>query len=470
MKYPASLFFCGLLLLAASPLAAQLRLPSILSSGMVLQQNDSVALWGWAGPGEKVYVTSSWSGHTDSAITSNLAKWKLKVKTPAAGGPYEITIRSRNTITLKDVLIGEVWVCSGQSNMEWNFYNGTSDLSADLSLPPNKNIRFFHVPRTGADFPQEDLKAGWAIADSGTIKSFSSVGYFFGKKLQDNLNIPIGLINASWGGTPAETWMPEESVQNEPVLKAAAAKLETFAWWPSAPGKAFNGMIAPLRDFRIAGAIWYQGESNTNTNDSYKWVFTTLIDSWRRHFQKEIPFYYVQIAPFNYGTTNIGALLQEQQTKSMVHPKTGMVVITDLVDNVNDIHPSRKKPVGERLADQALARTYGRDTIVHRYPQLQVVKQMGDKLVLEFMDAEGLRINGPEATGFFLSGETENWVPATVKLEKGQLILSSKELPRPIYVRYGFGNTIIGNISNGAGLPLVPFRTDNWPVEQKPVK
>ncbi|KIC95862.1 sialate O-acetylesterase [Flavihumibacter solisilvae] len=450
---------------------AQLRLPAIISSGMVLQQKDSVSLWGWAGPGEKVYVTTGWDNRTDSTITTNLAAWNLKVMTPSAGGPYNIRIRSHNTIQLDDVMIGEVWICSGQSNMEWSYLSGTSDIASEFPQANNRNLRFFHVPKTGADRPQDDLKASWAVCDSVNIRSFSSVGYFFGRRLQQDLNVPIGLINASWGGTPAETWTPEDLVLHDPVLRSASAEQKPFPWWPSLPGQAFNGMIAPLTKYRIAGAIWYQGESNTGTWSSYRHLFTTMIDSWRKAFHKDLPFYYVQIAPYKYGQTNIGALLQESQTRSMAHPNTGMVVITDLVDNVNDIHPSRKRPVGERLAGWALGATYGKAGLAYRSPELASAVQEKGRIILRFKNAPGgFKVNGGEVTGFYISGESEAWFPAKAKVEKDKIIVWSPDVKTARFVRYGFGNTIIGNVSSVEGLPIVPFRTDDWQPEIKEVK
>lgn len=458
--------------LSFEKLQAQLRLPAILSSGMILQQNDSVSLWGWAGPAEKVYVTTSWNNKTDSTIATNLATWKLKVKTPAAGGPYTVEIQSRNKISLVDVLIGEVWVCSGQSNMEWSYENGTSDIAAEFATASNPRIRLFHIPRTGSDYPQDDVKAGWTSCDSNTIKTFSSVGYFFGRKLQHDLGVPIGLVNASWGGTPAETWTPAGIVQENPVLRNAAAKQNNFPWWPSSPGKAFNAMIAPITPFSIAGAIWYQGESNTGTYATYQQLFTSMIDGWRAAWNKDFPFYFVQIAPYKYGTTNIGALLQEAQTGSMNHPKTGMVVITDLIDSVTNIHPSRKKPVGERLANWALAETYEKKDITYKSPQLSTAVLQNDKIVLHFANAaSGFIQNGTVAAGFYVSAlGQEKWYPAKVKLLNNTITVWSPELKNPYYVRYGFGNTEIGNISSKEGLPVIPFRTDKFALEQVPVK
>lgn len=475
MKKTSKVFgYCLMLavfILSGFSVSAQLRLPSILSSGMVLQQRDSVSFWGWAGPGEKVFVTTSWNNRTDSTITTNMATWKLKLQTPEAGGPFTISIRSRNTINLTDVLIGEVWICSGQSNMEWSYYNGTSDIAADFPTAYNKNIRLFHVPKAASNFPQEDVKANWTGCDSNTIKSFSAVGYFFGKRLQQALNIPIGIINASWGGTPAETWTPGETIKHDPVLKSAATQLSSFPWWPAVPGQAYNGMISPVTNFSIAGAIWYQGEGNTVNNATYHQLFTTMIDSWRIAWNKLLPFYYVQIAPYNYGRAYEGALVQEEQTKTMTHPKTGMVVVYDLIDSVTNIHPSRKKPVGERLANWALADTYGKTGIDYKSPELISAMREKDKMVLRFSNAPtGLQVNGAEATGFFISGDTEAWFPAKAKVEKDIITIWSPQVKAAYHVRYGFGNTVVGNISSKEGLPVVPFRTDDWKVEQVSVK
>lgn len=465
------LFIFSISVFLSLSITAQLRLPSVIGDGMVLQQNDSCAIWGWAAPGDKVFVTTSWDNHTDSTRTTNMATWKLKVKTPVAGGPYSITIKNRSTITLSDIMIGEVWVCSGQSNMEWSFYNGAKDIAPEFPTAYNKNIRFFHVDKTASYYPQDDLKAKWESCDSNTLKRFSAVGYFFGKKLQQQLNVPIGLINASWGGTPAETWTPAEKISENEKLKTAAAKLQTFAWWPAVPGQAYNGMIAPLISYNIAGAIWYQGEANTGTNDTYTELLTTMIDSWRGAWKKTIPFYYVQIAPFKYGPGNTGALLQEAQTKAMSHPGTGMVVITDLIDSVANIHPSYKHEVGNRLAGWALAETYKKQGLVYKSPQFKSIEKQGNKLIITVDNApNGLTATNKVIAGFFIAGADQKWLPAEVKIEKDKIQVWNKSLKDPMHVRYGFGNTIVGNVSGKEGLPLVPFRTDAWPADPDMVK
>jgi sialate O-acetylesterase len=456
----APLFFMG-----------QLRLPSILSSGMVLQQHDAVNLWGWSGPGEKVYVSTSWDNQTDSTTVSNGATWKLKIHTPAAGGPYSITIRGKNSILLENVLIGEVWVCSGQSNMEMSYNWGIKSMATDVANALNNKIRFFQIPKSTAPYPQDDLKGQWVVCDSNTIKSFSAAGYYFGRQLNQQLNVPVGLINTSWGGTPAEVWTPRESIESKGVLKAAATKLQSNPWWPSEPGVIFNAMVAPITNFNIAGSIWYQGESNTINNATYEQLFTSMIDDWRKAWHKEFPFYYVQIAPYKYGNNNAGALLQEQQFKTMRHPNVGMVVTTDIIDTVTDIHPKNKKEVGQRLANWALAETYHVPGLVYKSPVFKSAEMQKGKMLLSFDNApNGLMAKDKIVSGFYLSGADENWVRADAKLEKGKITIWNKQLKEPMYIRYGFGNTIIGNVFSAEGLPVVPFRSDNFVVDQSPVK
>lgn len=463
-------FLIFIALIFVIPANAQLRLPSIISSGMVLQQNDSSAIWGWGNPGEKIYVSASWDNKTDSSTVNNRANWKIKLKTPAAGGPFTITLKGSNTIVLNDVLIGEVWVCSGQSNMEWSYMNGLKDVAAELPTCRNNNIRFFQIPKTTANHPQDDVRAEWKLCDSNSLKTFSAIGYFFGKKLNGDLNIPIGLINSSWGGTPAEVWTPEKIFDDDEELRLAAAKLQSFRWWPNHDGLCYNAMIDPLTKFNIAGAIWYQGESNTVNNESYYKLFTTMINSWRESWKKDFPFYYVQIAPYKYGLNNVGALVQEAQTRAMSYKNTGMVVVTDLIDSVTNIHPSNKHDVGLRLANWALAETYNQKNIAYKSPVYKSKTTTNNKITLSFENAgKGLQANG-KITGFFISGEKEEWLPAEARIEKDKIIVWNDNLSAPVHVRFGFGNTLIGNVFNKEGLPLCPFRTDNWHADQSPVK
>jgi len=456
-------------LLFSLNLSAQLRLPSILSSGMVLQQNDSANFWGWGNTGQKITITPSWDSKSLTTVVSNLGRWLIRLKTPAAGGPFTVDISSPGKdIVLSDVMVGEVWLCSGQSNMELNYTSGAKTIKEELPVCYNNNIRFYQIPRASSDYPQDDIKAEWKTCDSNSLKSFSAVGYYFGKKLEQALNIPVGLINASWGGTPAEAWTPAENISGDETLRSAAALLKEVPWGPIKPGLNYNGMLAPIIKFNIAGVIWYQGEANTSNYSTYAQLLTALIDSWRKKWGKELPFYYVQIAPYKYGQ-NAGALLQEQQTKVMSHPKTGMVVITDLIDSVTNIHPSDKRYVGSRLAGWALAETYGQKTGPYKSPSFKEAQVEKNKLVLSFNNATGGLISKDKSIrGFYISAEKEDWLPADARIENDKIIVWNKELKQPTFVRYGFGDTIIGNVFSKEGLPVCPFRTDHWSGTQIP--
>jgi sialate O-acetylesterase len=446
---------------------AQLRLPAILSSGMVLQQYDSVYLWGWANPDEPVTIKTSWNNQDYKLKGLNTGKWKIKISTPAAGGPYIITVKGwGEPIVLSDVLIGEVWVCSGQSNMEWSYNNGEKDIPKELATCYNKGIRFFHIPRSSSDYPQEDVHAQWKVCDSNSLKSFSAVGYFFGKKLNSELNIPIGLINASWGGTSAESWTPAEVIHNDPELNKAANILTEVPWGPVKPGKNYNGIISPITSYSIAGAIWYQGEANVPNGETYNKLLSAMIDSWRALFRKQFPFYLVQIAPFTYGRPFEGAIVQEQQIKMLQHSNTGVVIVTDLIDSVSNIHPTHKKEVGNRLANWALAETYHKTGIAYKNPLFKSMEIKKNKIILSFDNADnGLMAKDKIITGFYMCGNNKEWLPADVMIDNNKIILSNKKISNPQQVRYGFGNGLVGNIFSKEGLPLIPFRTDNWKVQ-----
>lgn len=448
---------------------ADIRLPPVIAGNMVLQQQSKTYLWGWSDPAEKITVTTSWNNAVDSVVATRDAKWKLQITTPAAGGPYAITLKGSNTIVLENIMIGEVWVCSGQSNMEWSSYQNLKQIIDELPNSSNANIRLFHIPKTTSAYPQDNIPGEWKVCGPESLKGFSGVGYFFGKKLQHDLNVPIGLINASWGGTPAEVWTPADEVNNDPELKEAAAKQNLFPWWPATAGSTYNAMISPITDFNIAGAIWYQGESNTGTAASYEKLFTTMIGAWRKAWHKEFPFYYVQIAPFAYGNKHISALLREQQTRTLAYPTTGMAVITDLVDNVKDIHPQNKKDVAERLANWALAETYKKSISAYKSPMFKSMEITKDKAILFFDNApNGFMIKGDskaKATEFYIAGEDKNFLPAEVKLEKDRIIVYNKQIKGPVAVRFAFSNTAMANIFSKEGLPVNPFRTDNWEVD-----
>ncbi|MDM1294000.1 sialate O-acetylesterase [Sphingobacterium sp. N143] len=450
---------------------AHIRLPNILASDMVLQQKSSTRLWGWGSPREKIKISTSWDNKTTEVETDGNANWQANIQTPAAGGPYTIVFEGENKIVLDNVFIGEVWLCSGQSNMEWSYNHGLSSVKEEFPLLDKLNIKFFQASKATSRTPQDNLEGNWMVCDSNTLKSFSAVAYYFGKVLNKELNVPIGLISSNWGGTPAEVWVPAQQVANNPVLKDAAMKKKVSTGWPITPGYTYNAMIAPLINHTIAGVLWYQGESNVETASSYTVLMDTLISSWRKSWNKDFPFYFVQIAPNKYPKYNVGALLREAQTKNLATAKTGMVVVSDLVEDTLNIHPSNKKDVGLRLANLALAENYNLDRGTYKSPIFKSLTIQKNQVELDFDNAgEGLILKGNAPKEMFIAGADKVFYPAAVKIKGHQIVVSSKQVKTPVAVRYQFSNTGIGNIFNKAGLPVAPFRTDDWPVDTSKIK
>jgi sialate O-acetylesterase len=369
----------SILISSLTPLLANISLPAIFSSHMVLQQQAEVTIWGWAKPGEEVKVTGSWDNQSISTKANNQSQWQVKLHTPAAGGPYTLQFQGYNSIRLEDILIGEVWLCSGQSNMEWSARAGIDQGEQAVRESDYPAIRFFSVHNRTADAPQLDLEGQWVASSPETMIDFSAVAYFFGRELHQNLDVPIGLINSSWGGTPAEIWVSAETITEDEALRQSAKKLPEVPWGPKEPGKAYNAMIAPLIPFRIAGALWYQGESNTPDPQMYEQVLPALIHNWRTEWGYEFPFYFVQIAPFRYGRPFEGVLLRDAQRKSLRVPNTGMVVISD-IGTIEDIHPTNKHEVGKRLAGWALHKTYGKEEIPFSGPLYREMEKEGNKI------------------------------------------------------------------------------------------
>jgi sialate O-acetylesterase len=439
---------------------AAVRLPSIIGSHMVLQQNSEVKLWGWCNPSERITVKTTWDTVTYRTRGESSAKWLVKIKTPSAGGPYNINI---NGNVLEDVMIGEIWVCSGQSNMEWSGDQGLKQCLEEMPNATNANIRFFYIPKTTSEYPQENCGGSWKVCSPEEMKHFSAIGYFFGKDLQKALNIPVGLINSNWGGTPGEVWTPQSLVENDPALKAAAQKLTPAANWPVLPGLTYNAMIYPIANFEISGAIWYQGESNVGTYSTYKPLMEALIGSWRKAWGKDFPFYYVQIAPYANYSGILGALLREVQTKCLSIPNTGMAVISDLVDDLKNIHPVNKIDVAARLANIALSEHYRKKGLIYKFPMYNSMSVEKDKIRISFKNAEsGLMCKDKTITQFYIAGEDRIFQPAMAKIEGNGVIVWNKAIKSPVAVRYCFTNTAIPNLFSKDGLPVNLFRTDNW--------
>lgn len=459
------LFFTFLIVLAFSTnMFAKIILPSVFADNMVLQQNSEVAIWGWADTGENLKIVVGWNTKdTIKVKADNTSAWKTSLKTIGAGGPYTIQFLGSSKVELKNVMLGEVWICSGQSNMEmsvnWKLINGEEE----AAKATNPNIRIYHIPKIAADYPQQNCNTTWTVCTPETMRSTSAVGYFFARELQQKLNVPVGIIVSAWGGTPAEVWIEKSRIVNNPVLDKAKIT-ENFPWCPSAAGTMYNSMIYPVVPYGIAGAIWYQGETNCSNYPVYSLLMKTLIENWRADFKKDFPFYLVQIAPYDYGEKGTSAYLREQQeliTKTV--PNTGMVVITDLVDNIKDIHPKNKLDVGTRLANYALAETYNQNVGAYKSPAYQAMQVEKGKVRLSFSNViTGLKSTGKTPALFLIAGEDKKFVQATAKIEGATIVLSSKTLKNPVAVRFCFDNTTMPDVFSTEGLPLAPFRTDKW--------
>lgn len=439
---------------------AEITLPNIFSDEMVLQRETEVLLYGWARPNEDITVYTSWDNATTEVKAGNNAKWELKVATPKAGGPYEIRFKGDNEIVLKNVMIGEVWLCSGQSNMEWSANSKIDNRDIEVENANYPNIRLFTVAKRTAMYPQEDVAGTWAVCTPETMQDFSAVAYFFARKVQKELNIPIGLIDSSWGASCAEVWTPESVFEAHPELEAAHELIAPNQWVTIEKSTLYNAMIAPLTKFKIGGALWYQGESNTANAETYQQIFTNMITSWRAKWNTDFPFYFVQIAPFKYGREYEGGIVRDQQRRTLSLKSTGMAMTSDIC-TVEDIHPQNKQDVGLRLANIALKQHY------KVWPDQEVYGPLFESATIEsneikvtFSHAEGLHSKDKKNTFFEISDQEGNWFTAKAKLKKGFILVSSNDVQNPKDVRYAWKSTDIGNLYNGAGLPASTFTSE----------
>ncbi len=629
---------------------SKIELPALVGNNMVLQQNSNVALWGRATHNETITITTSWDAKSCTTTSDSSGKWLKTVKTPTAGGPFQIRVATRDTsITLKNILIGEVWVCSGQSNMAMKLSESETANEEPANADNLPQIRFFTVERTIGISPQDDVRGKWSVCSAETAKEFSAAGYFFGKQLHKELSVPVGLINSSWGGTPAEAWTSRETIKKlgdfdeklkkianitENDLKRAQNKLDSVkalqtkllshtdqtntgiaekwmqaeldetdwkiikypaewsatdigifegimwsrktveipqAWtekelilslgpvdemdatyfngkligvhnkiddwdkarnytipasdvkagkaviavriantyregglfgkpeqlkiypkdevdkaislageWrykiaayfpekpvannPHNPAFLYNGMIHPLLNMTIKGVIWYQGESNATRAYQYRKLFPAMITDWRNNWQQgDFPFYYVQIAPFDYGSKLIGAELREAQLLSLGEVKnTGMAVIMD-IGNADDIHPKNKHDVGKRLALWALANDYGKDNILYSGPLYDKQAIEGNKIRIFFEHTgSGLVARNGELTHFEIAGNDQEFYPAKAEIDSTTVIVHSPEVTKPVAVRFAWKNYANPNLFNKEGLPASSFATDHW--------
>jgi sialate O-acetylesterase len=486
---------------------ADVRLPAVISDHMVLQQETPANVWGWAEPGEK--VTVKFAGKSAESAADPAGKWSVKLDDLKAGETGDLTVAGKNTLTVKDVAVGEVWICSGQSNMEWTVVK-SKDAATEIPAANYPKLRMFTVQKSAKAEPQEDVTGKWDVCTPETVGAFSAVGYFFGRKLHDTLQQPVGMIHTSWGGTPAEHWTPKPILAADPDFKPAfdawekkvadypkakEAYDEAMTKWkeaekaareagkqPPAPPRApqggdafggpaclYNGMIAPLTPYTIRGAIWYQGESNAGNARLYRKLFPTMILSWRRAWNSEFPFLFVQLANFNakhqpptgQPEASSWAELREAQTMTLEIPRTGMAVAIDIGES-EDIHPKNKQEVGRRLALVAEATVYFRDQ-EFAGPMFAGAQGEDGKIRLSFRNAQGMKAaDGGKIKGFSIAGEDKKFVWADAAIEGDHVIVSSPEVKEPVAVRYAWADDPECNLVNEFGLPASPFRTDEW--------
>lgn len=505
------IFLCGI------PLTADIKLPAVLGNHMVLQQDHPIKIWGWAEPGEGISVT--FAGQIAQAAADNEGNWEVPLKAvKEGGGPHKMIITGTQSqqVVLDDILLGEVWVCSGQSNMEWEL-GRTYSPTPEIRRADFPSIRLFHVPRKVSPHPLDDVEADWKICTPETARDFSAVAYYFGHELHRKLDVPVGLISTRWGGTRIEPWTPVAGFQSVPELHEILTELKTddeeyrkelkgflpeLKKWietseaalsggrilpaqpdipihslqdPQAPTALYNAMVHPLIRFAIRGAIWYQGESNRNDGLIYAKKMEALINGWRTVWEVgDFPFYYVQLAPYNYGYLLDDEeneildlyrlpLIWEAQLQTLKIPNTGMAVTTDITD-LYDIHPKNKKDVGYRLSLWALAKTYGRKDLVCSGPLYKswVVEGNTIRILFDHVGRGLISLDDGPLTWFAIAGEDRTFYKARAKIDRDTVLVWSEKVPEPGAVRFGWHQLATPNLGNIEGLPASPFRTDRW--------
>ena len=499
-----SIFFIGMIL---PTLRADVVLSRIFSDHMVLQHGKPIRIWGTADAGE--LISASLLGEDANTQADAFGKWSLTLPPLAPNAnPAELSIRGKNTIILSDILIGDVWIASGQSNMQWPVLK-TLNAEEEIAKASYPKVRLFTVTREHAAEPQDIVisKDQWLTCSPETIPLFSGTAYYFAREIARKVDIPLGIIHCSWGGTCVETWMSKDALENSggyPAIKERwdllnstwSARLATFekrhAQWVkqakaarlagnpipkepkkplgpedrNAPNRVYNAMLHPLLPLSIRGVIWYQGEANAPRPESYKDLFQSLITQWRRDFrQGDFPFYFVQLANFN--TSNHYAWLREAQAAALVLPNTGMAVAIDVGEEKN-IHPANKQAVGNRLARLALTHVYGEKDIEYSGPVYAGYERRGNTIRLRFKHADGLINKSSSKASFEIAGEDRIFHPATVIVNGSEVLVSSEQVQAPLAVRYAWSSYPPSTLYNSAGLPASPFRTDNWPREQTP--
>lgn len=472
----AACSLCLSLVAVARPSRADVRLPHIFGNQMVLQRDLPVRFWGTADPGEKVTVTVE--KNQSSATADEKGKWHVELPAMAASEkPVAVKVTGKNTMELHDVLVGEVWVCSGQSNMQMSLgacHNAKKEIAESTHL----QMRLFTVPMLASAKPVDDVNVYWQECTPYSSPPFSGVAYFFGRYLHEQLGVPVGLIDSSWGGTLIEPWTPPAGFNSVPAVTSILTKMQQdeaakkpmiqiknkYDRGQQIPTRLYNGMIHPLVPFAIRGAIWYQGESNNGQGMLYFEKMKALINGWRSVWNEgDFSFYYVQLAPYNYGPKNTGLpYIWEAQTAALSIPDTGMAVTND-IGNIKDIHPKDKQDVGKRLALWALAKNYGKQ-IVYSGPLYKSMSVEGSSIRVKFDHVGGglAARNGKPLDWFTIAGEDKKFVDATAKIDGDSIVVSASQVASPVAVRFAWSQIAEPNLANIEGLPASAFRTDRW--------
>ena len=503
-------------LLLAPPALAEFGLPRVFSSNMVLQRDQANRVWGWGEAGDSVKVTIA--DQSKKATVGDDGNWTVSLDPMEVGGPHRLTVAGKDELVFDNVMIGEVWICSGQSNMQWPV-SRSNDPDLEIMVAHYPNIRFLSVPQVGTGEPQRDFQGSWTTCTPQTAAEFSAVGYYFGRQLHQTLGVPVGLIDNAWGGSACEAWIDRKVLENDGRFTAlmehwkgieryfSSGQAERdhqgkLAEWEAnaaearkkgekappkprlnrgamrgnqRPANIYNGVLHPTIGYGIRGAIWYQGESNASRAYQYRDLFPLMIENWRQQWQQgDFPFYWVQLADFRQERDAPGesdwAELREAQTMTMSKlPNTGQAVIIDLGE-ANDIHPTNKLDVAKRLARWALARDYGFDELARRSPIYQSMTKQDQHINLTFEHVErGLdTFDVNEPRGFTIAGADKVFHHARAQIlggggQRNQIKVWSDAVPDPVAVRYAWADNPVCNVRNLARLPLTPFRTDDWP-------
>ena len=452
------------------PLAqAKIRLPALIGPNMVVQQRSQAPLWGWARPGAAVSVSTSWNKKIYTAKADAQGRWRVQVSTPGAGGPYSLTFSDGEPLTIGNVLAGEVWICSGQSNMEMPMrgFNSQPILNGNalITNSTNSKLRLFKLARATSLTPQADCKGQWEMATPSTVREFSAIAYQYGRYLQEQLGVPVGLVLSAVGGTRIESWMSAASLRAFPEVKIPTS-LDTVKAPHKEASTLFNGMVAPLLGYGVRGFIWYQGESNRHEPALYERLLPAMVADWRQQEASpgELPFYYVQIAPFGSSDkARSGPRLREAQLRDLAFiPHSGMASTMD-VGMEKYIHFMDKTAPAHRLAYWALANTYGIKGISYSGPVYKDMTVSGRKATLSFNYAEyGLTAFGKPLTLFEVAGADKVFYSATATIKSCKVEVESEQVATPVAVRYAYKEFVMGDLFNNDGLPASSFRTDDW--------